>query len=286
MCRPRARRCGATVTRKWRERVQKVFEMNERRRSRHRSYPASFRAKPSFHESEGSDTRKNQSEFSTALTPGNLSRQKSPRLPQTGIVRKCAADAKERTRPALPPGRIQVPYSGASRGSPPLALARRVARARASLSAGVSESPEDVGGVEFPRRGGAHGEQRGRTRAGVGRAHGHAAQGVQVRRASPVFFPPRRAADEPRRWAHGEAAPAPTVSDPTDLPLHPLHAPGRRRAAAAGCASSEKTTSVSARRDPPTHPPRRRLAERRQIPSPFTRSASPPVNSVPLPGLN
>ena len=181
MCRPRARRCGATVTRKWRERVQKVFEMNERRRSRHRSYPASFRAKPSFHESEGSDTRKNQSEFSTALTPGNLSRQKSPRLPQTGIVRKCAADAKERTRPALPPGRIQVPYSGATRGSPPLALAHRVARARASLSAGASESPEDVGGVEFPRRGGAHGEQRGRTRAGVGRAHGHAAQGVQVR---------------------------------------------------------------------------------------------------------
>ena len=96
------------------------------------------------------------------------------------------------------------------------------------------------------------------------------------------FFPPRRAADEPRRWAHGEAAPAPTVSDPTDLLLHPLHAPGRRRAAAAGCASSAKTTSVSARRDPPTHPPRRRLAERRQIPSPFTRSASSP-RSVPSP---
>ena len=206
MCRPRARRCGATVTRKWRERVQKVFELNERRRSRHRSYPASFRAKPSFHESEGSDTRKNQSEFSTALTPGNLSRQKSPRLPQTGIVRKCAADAKERTRPALPPGRIQVPYSGASRGSPPLALARRVARARASLSAGASESPEDVGGVEFPRRGGAHGEQRGRTRAGVGRAHGHAAQGVQVRRASPVFTraePPTTATMGVRRGGAG-----------------------------------------------------------------------------------
>ena len=115
MCRPRARRCGATVTRKWRERVQKVFEMNERRRSRHRSYPASFRAKPSFHESEGSDTRKNQSEFSTALTPGNLSRQKSPRLPTTGIVRKMRSrrEREDSTRPSSgeDPGSLFWSYS-------------------------------------------------------------------------------------------------------------------------------------------------------------------------------
>ena len=137
MCRPRARRCGATVTRKWRERVQKVFEMNERRRSRHRSYPASFRAKPSFHESEGSDTRKNQSEFSTALTPGNLSRQKSPRLPTTGIVRKMRSrrEREDSTRPSSgeDPGSLFWSYSWLA---PSRSRASRRARTGVSLRRG------------------------------------------------------------------------------------------------------------------------------------------------------
>ena len=127
---------------------------------------------------------------------------------------------------------------------------------------------------QLSRRGRAHREQRGWSRAGVGRAHGHAAQGVQVRRASPVF--PR--AEPPTNHDDGRTARRRRprrVTDPTDLLLHPLHAPGRRRAAAAGCASSAKTTSVSARRDPATRPPRRRLAERRQIPSPFSRVFTP-----------
>lgn len=65
---------------------------------------------------------------------------------------------------------------------------------------------DDDRGRQLSRRGRAHREQRGWSRAGVGRAHGHAAQGVQVRRASPVFTraePPTTATMGVRRGGAG-----------------------------------------------------------------------------------
>ena len=72
------------------------------------------------------------------------------------------------------------------------------------------------GGRQLSRRGRAHREQRGGSRARVGCAHGHAAQVVQVSRPATSFHP--RASSPPTtRWASPRwAVPAlNTVSDPS-----------------------------------------------------------------------